>query len=66
MNAPKSQTTTFKRTPCQRCGAKTEKQADSMCKPQVSNGEYDCTGMYMDTKNGWLGIDKDPRRLQNV
>jgi hypothetical protein len=51
-----------KRTPCPDCKAKTEKQAEKMCKPQRGyDDEYECTGMYMAVdKQGYLTNSKFP------
>lgn len=39
-----------KRTPCPTCHAKTEKQAEKMCRPKSDwDGCYDCIGAYMQT-----------------
>lgn len=45
----------FKRAACPRCGAKTDNQAQKMCRPQSDD---DCPGMYMETCAGWLGYYK--------
>lgn len=42
----------FKRTPCPQCGARTEKQAETMCKQTLGyDDEYHCAGEF--DANGW-------------
>lgn len=42
----------FKRSPCPQCGARTEKQAETMCKQTLGyDDEYHCSGEF-DAK-GW-------------
>ena len=54
---------------CPQCKAKTEKQAQKMCRPKHhESGEYECVGMYMDTdKQGFFVnhyVDKTPPTQQ--
>ena len=44
-----------KRVKCIRCGAKTEKQADKICKPiEWPSGDSECPASYLEVKNGWF------------
>lgn len=46
---------TYKRGPCIKCGARTEKQAETKCRPtQDMTGEWSCPGEFDD--KGWSKV----------
>lgn len=52
----------FKRKPCSQCGARTEKQAETMCTQSLGyDDEYHCAGEF--DKSGW-SVEATPESLK--
>jgi hypothetical protein len=54
----------YKRKPCSQCGARTEKQAETVCKQQQDvTGEYSCAGEF--DRFGW-SIQPTPESIKTM
>lgn len=54
----------FKHAPCVKCGARTERQAETKCKPvQDMSGEYECPGEFDKQGKSIVPTELSIRRL---
>ena len=54
----------FKRKPCSQCGARTEKQAETMCTQSLGyDDEYHCAGEF--DKAGW-SVQPTPESIKRL